>query len=227
VGDQYEGYAITQNRNIGNVTNKGWEFSYSQQYTFLPGYLSGLGSYLNLTLMKTSGNPDPAIAGRGGQPTHLASFTPFTYNGGITWRRHTASNIRVLANYRGRFFVSGLQSNYGSTAGGTADVPWVDLYQRDRFLCDVKAEYTVNRRVSVYADASNIFGAVHPGAGVECVWPRDPALCAEIRHGLSRRCEAAALTRARSELISQAGADGPRLFCAKTAVKGITFIGTP
>ncbi len=158
VGDQYEGYAITQNRNIGSVTNKGWEFSYSQQYTFLPGYLSGLGSYVNLTMMKTSGNPDPAIAGRGGQPTHLASFTPFTYNGGITWRRN-GLDIRVLANYRGRFFVSGLQANYGSTTGGTADTPWVDLYQRDRFLCDVKAEYTVNRSVSVYADAYNIFGS--------------------------------------------------------------------
>ena len=140
------------------MTNKGLEFAYAQQYTFLPGRLAGLGSYLNLTSMTTTGNPDPAVIGKGGQSTHLSSFTPLTYNGGLTWRGY-GLDIRLLANYRGRVYVSSLQANYGSTAGGTTDTPWVDLYQRARFTLDLKAEYRINSRLSIYADAYNITNA--------------------------------------------------------------------
>lgn len=149
-GGEYAGWTLTQNRNSGSARIRGLELNYSQQYTFLPGALRGLGSYANFTYLDTKGD-----YGGTATVTRLANLTPRSANAGLTWRGY-GLDLRVMMNYRSEFFRSSTSGNFGSGAGVLPGTMFYEVYQHARTLWDFKAQYTVSRTYSLYLDVYNL-----------------------------------------------------------------------
>lgn len=150
-GGDYAGWTITQNRNVGRARIRGIELNHQQQYTFLPGFWRGFGSFANYTYLETYGDFGAAT----GATTKLPNLTPHSFNGGLTYRGQ-GFDLRLMANYRGEFFRSTTVATFGSGAGvlpGTGDY---NVYQHSRLLWDFKAQYTINRTYSLYFDVYNL-----------------------------------------------------------------------
>ena len=93
----YAGYTLRSQTNAGGARIDGWEFSYQQQLTFLPGLLRGLGVFANYTRLRTEGNFGGATVRRTGQ---VAGFVPQSGNAGFTYK-YRRVGVRVSANYTG------------------------------------------------------------------------------------------------------------------------------
>ncbi len=140
---EYVGYTLTSQFNGGYAKVKGLELSYSQQYTFLPGLLKGLGAFANATWMNSEGNygsggtialaPNPRVAG----------FNPFIGNVGISYIQDRV-NLRVSYNYRHKY-LTGFNANESRAT-----------YAAARPTLDLKTIYNVNRRLSLYLDVVNV-----------------------------------------------------------------------
>ncbi|MES2693026.1 MAG: TonB-dependent receptor, partial [Verrucomicrobiota bacterium] len=151
---QYAGYILRQNRNIGGARIRGFELSYAQQYTFLPGVLKGLGSFANFTYLETQGDFGTVTTTK-----RLPNFTPRSINAGITWRAR-GFDLRVLGNYRSDTYIqtltAGTATTSGTGTGGIIGEQIFDTYQRGRLLLDFKGAYTINRTYSIYFDIYNL-----------------------------------------------------------------------
>ena len=148
---EYAGWTITQNRNIGSARIRGAEFNYSQQYTFLPGALRGLGSYANFTYIDTKGD-----YGSTSSVSRLPNLTPRSWNAGLTWRGY-GLDLRLMMNHRSQFFRSATSGTFGTGAGvvlpGTM---FYEIYQHPRTLWDLKVNYMLTRTYSLYLDVYNL-----------------------------------------------------------------------
>ena len=76
---------------------QGWEISYQQQFTFLPGFLKGLGASVNLTALEAHG--DYGGAGRR-EGRDVEGVVPRIANASVFWR-HRGFTSRVIVNYTG------------------------------------------------------------------------------------------------------------------------------
>jgi TonB-dependent receptor len=153
-GGDYAGWTVTQNRNAGSARIRGIELSHSQQYTFLPGPLRGLGSFANFTYLDTEGNYGSITTTR-----RLPSLTPRSANAGLTWRGY-GLDLRIMMNHRSEFYRSSTSGNFGSGTGVLPGTMYYDIYQHARTLWDFKAQYTLNRTYSFYLDVYNLTNAV-------------------------------------------------------------------
>jgi outer membrane receptor protein involved in Fe transport len=151
---QYEGYTLNLSRNVGHARIRGIELSYSQQYTVLPGWLKGLGSYANFTCLETKGDFGGLTT-----VTRLANFTPRSLNAGLTYRGR-GFELRLLGNYRGKTYLqtltAGSATASGTGTGGIVGPRVFDLFQDGRLLLDLKAQYSINRAWSLYLDVYNL-----------------------------------------------------------------------
>lgn len=151
-GGQYAGYNVTTQYNGGSARVRGFELSYTQQFTFLPGFWSGFGLFANYTKLQAEG-----YYGSGGAisltnnntlstaPTkELAGFVPTNANIGVTFIR-SGLTVRVNMGYRGRF-LSSYNAN-GSLLQYTEPWPTVDL----------RTAYKFSRRYEMYLDVNNVF----------------------------------------------------------------------
>ncbi len=103
---QYEGYTILGNSNVGTAFTQGWEFSYLQQFRFLPGLLKGLRFNGNLTQITAHG--DYGVAGAYFNGKNVNGFIPRTANASLSWDyrkfsvsmsyNYTSENIRNVYN---------------------------------------------------------------------------------------------------------------------------------
>jgi outer membrane receptor protein involved in Fe transport len=125
--------------------------NHQQQFTFLPGFWRGFGSYANYTYLETKGDFGSAT----GTTTRLPNLTPRTLNAGLTYRGY-GFDVRLMANYRGEFYRSSTSGNFGSGAGVLPGTMFYDVYQHARTLWDFKVQYTVNRACSIYFDVYNL-----------------------------------------------------------------------
>ncbi|MES2692997.1 MAG: TonB-dependent receptor [Verrucomicrobiota bacterium] len=175
----YAGYSWNRTTNVGAARVRGAEFSYQQQYTFLPGALRGLGFFANLTWLQTKGDFGGLTT-----VTVLPNLTPRTWNTGLTFRGYGFS-LRLLANHRSQTYigsqlVSGsapveTNSIYGRGSGGIIGQQTFDWYNKARTMLDFKAEYTINRTYSAYLDVYNLtnewnFERVARAFGFESPW---------------------------------------------------------
>jgi TonB-dependent receptor len=94
---EYEGFVERTSLNAGQAIAQGWEFSYNQQFTFLPGLLRGLAASFNYTWINTHGKRDGTtyLTRR-----EVAGFIPHAANASLTWR-YRGFNTRVLYNFTG------------------------------------------------------------------------------------------------------------------------------
>ncbi len=139
---QYDTMELRTKFNGNSIRVDGVEFSYRQSLQFLPGFLKGLGVFLNYTHLH--GNAD---YGDGGSSTsELQGFTPDSGNAGLTWK-YRKFNARVMVNYTGKALTS-----YNSD--------WSRLiYRKAMTQVNAAISYQFHRRLTVNLEMTNAFNA--------------------------------------------------------------------
>jgi iron complex outermembrane receptor protein len=148
----YAGYTLTTQYNGGGAKVRGIELNYSQQFSFLPGWLAGFGAYGNLTRMETEGNygAGNAIAVAANPKGKVAGFNPDTSNAGLSYIRNGVT-VRLQWNHRARYL----------TTYNAVDSQLVYRIRRDTL--DLKTQYQVTRRLSLYLDINNVLREFETG----------------------------------------------------------------
>ncbi|MBI5768061.1 MAG: TonB-dependent receptor [Verrucomicrobia bacterium] len=136
---QYEGYQIFTRGNSGFGEVQGWEISYQQQFSFLPGALKGLSGFANLTTLTTRGNYGGSTV-----TTKLAGFVPKTGNVGLNFR------------YR-KFGARGLVNYTGTTLTNPSTNPAAERFQYERKVVNLSLSYDLHPRVTLFLDGANLF----------------------------------------------------------------------
>ncbi len=135
---QYEGYRITTSRNGGRARYRGLELSYSQQFTFLPGFWRGFGLYANYTRITTRGDYGGTTV-----TNQVAGFLPKTGNLAITYLGH-GLNIRLNGVWRSEYLVTN-----SATAASV-------VYQEPKLQINLKTRYSLTRRTAIFCDIENL-----------------------------------------------------------------------
>ena len=144
-GGDYQGYTLLTRSNLGNAVVQGWEFSYHQQYTFLPGLLKGLATTLNYTVIEAHGNFGSNVNRGTGE---VAGFIPRTGNAILSWQYRRFST-RIVTNY-----VSDWLREFTAVSSGQ------NLYTRKRVVTNVGLSYQYRPWLVFNIDAQNVFKAV-------------------------------------------------------------------
>ena len=139
---EYPGFTQLTSANAGSATVQGWEFSYQQQLTFLPGLLRGLAVGANYTWLDTEGNFGGTTNLSTGQ---VAGFIPRTANANLSWR-HRGFSTRMLVNYTGEH----LQTYSAASLGR-------NLYRFKRVITTLGFGYPINPALNVTVDIDNLF----------------------------------------------------------------------
>jgi len=139
---EFSGFTILTRANLGTAKVQGWEFSYQQQFTFLPGLLSGLGLSANTTILDTRGDFGGTEIRRTGE---VPGFIPRTSNLSLTWR-HRGIGARVVANRTGEYI-----------RAFTAASPARNLYTRERTIVNAGIAYQWKPELSFSVDVNNLF----------------------------------------------------------------------
>jgi TonB-dependent receptor len=138
---EYGGFSLLTTSNAGTATVQGWEFTYQQQFTFLPGLLKGLSASANYTIIKTHGD----FGGAANLTTdEVAGFIPETGNATLAWRYRKFS-ARVLYNFT---------SDYITTY--TAATPGRNLYLYAYKTFNVGVAYQYRPSLSFTIDIGNL-----------------------------------------------------------------------
>ena len=141
---EYQGFTKLTSDNAGTAYCQGWELSYQQQFTFLPGALKGMGGFANYTTLVTHGDFGGRTPLSGGQ---IAGFIPRTANAGLTWRYRGLSS-RVLVNHTGEYITS-----YSAGSVGR------NIYRYKRTIVNLGFAYQIRPAVQLTWDISNLFNA--------------------------------------------------------------------
>lgn len=106
---EYAGLTILSTANAGRAKVKGWEFTYQQQFTFLPGLLRGLGASANYTVISAHGD-----FGTTGllSTDEVDGFIPKTGNASLSWR-YKKFSTRVLYNFTSDYIVTYTAASVG------------------------------------------------------------------------------------------------------------------
>ena len=138
---RYENYRISTTANGGNARYRGFEVSYQQQFTFLPGFLSGFGVNMNYTQLETEGDYGGTVA-----TTKVAGFRPKTGNLAVSYQKN---RLRLSA-----------QANWVDTYLITVSTNAALIqYQAPRTFVAAKATYAVSPRTTLYLNWDNITNA--------------------------------------------------------------------
>jgi TonB-dependent receptor len=137
----YAGFTRLTSLNAGTATVQGWEVSYQQQFTFLPGVFKGLGLLANYTLLDTHGD-------FGGTKTlssgHVAGFVPRNANLSLTWR-YRGFSTRFSANYTSLYLQSYNAAN-----------PGLNLWLEPRTVMNVGVSYKLTSALVFSCDVDNL-----------------------------------------------------------------------
>ena len=138
----FANYQIVTRQNVGDAKVSGIEISYRQSLSFLPAWASGVQVFANYTKLRLNGSTTADFAG----------FNPETVSGGV--------NL-----LRARYFIK-LTYSQQAEARGALVAPNIALgipantygYQAKQSRWNVNAEYSLNRRLSLFSSISDIGG---------------------------------------------------------------------
>jgi len=141
-GGDYEGWTERTSINAGTSVAQGWEFSYRQQFTFLPGLLRGLAGSFNYTRIDTHG-----LYGGTQYLTRnqVQGFIPHAANATLSWR-HRNFSTRILYNFTGEYLTSFNQQN-----------PSLRLYRLSMKTVNAGISYQLRPSVILSLDVANLF----------------------------------------------------------------------
>jgi TonB-dependent receptor len=139
---EYSGWTERTSINGGDSIAQGWEFSYRQQFTFLPGLLKGLSGSFNYTWIDAHGLFE---GGRYLTRNEVQGFIPHAANAQLSWR-HRKFSTRVLYNFTGEHL-----SSFNATN------PALRLYRMSMKTVNVGVAYQVRPSVSLTLDVANLF----------------------------------------------------------------------
>lgn len=139
---EYSGYTVLTTANAGTAIVQGWELSYQQQFTFLPGLLKGLGLNANYTLINAHGDFGGKARLSGNE---VPNFVPRTGNVSVSWRYGRFTTL-VLYNYTGHYI-----TNYSAASIGR------NLYRAKRSIVNLGVTYRLRPSLSLACDVSNVF----------------------------------------------------------------------
>lgn len=140
---EYSGFSILTSGNLGMAIVQGWELTYQQQFTFLPGLLKGLGISANATILDTRGDFGSTTQTR--RTGEVPGFVPRTANLSLSWR-HRNLGTRININRTGEFI-----NAYTASGSGR------NQYTLERTVVNVGAAYRLRPTLSFTADVGNIF----------------------------------------------------------------------
>ncbi|WP_414660349.1 TonB-dependent receptor [Horticoccus sp. 23ND18S-11] len=139
---EYPGFTRLTSANAGTAIVQGWEFAYQQQFTFLPGWLKGLGASANFTVIATHGN----FGGTTERATdEVPGFIPRTGNASLSWR-HKRFSTRVLYNYTGDYITAFTAASVGR-----------NLYRYKYSTVTAGVAYQYRPWLQFTADVANLF----------------------------------------------------------------------
>ena len=139
---QYSGYELQTQRNGGSARVRGFELSYQQQFTFLPGWLKGFGAFANYTKLESRG--DYGTIGTVRSTSELVGFTPSTANAGLSYILGRY-NLRVAYNYKDAKLMA-----FNAAENRRR-------YEVASNRVDLKLRYLFTRTFDVYVDLYNVF----------------------------------------------------------------------
>ncbi len=141
---EFGGFTRLSSTNAGTAFVQGWELSYQQQFTFLPGFLKGLGLTANLTALEAHGD----YGGRGRREGRdVEGFVPRIGNVSVFWR-HRGFTSRVIVNYTGE-----------SITEFTEGSPARSRYLAARTVINASLGYQWRPAVSFSLDVNNLTNA--------------------------------------------------------------------
>jgi iron complex outermembrane recepter protein len=140
----YANWQLNTVQNIGNALKyNGLELDYSQQLTFLPGSLRGLGVYGNYSLFHYEDRAffidSPTWVSNLGMTYSLGRFTS-----------------RVNGNWVGKRLMNPGRTYNLQTGQWTASAPFAVEYQADRLQFDLNLEYKITNSLTLFLDGRNI-----------------------------------------------------------------------
>ncbi len=139
---EYGGFTRLTTANAGTAFVQGWELSYQQQFTFLPGLLKGLAASGNYTAIETNGNFGGAVSRSTNQ---VPGFIPRTGNVSVSWR-HRGFSVRYGVNYTGDYITSFTAASVGR-----------NLYRMKRSLTNLGLAYQVRPSLTLTCDVANLY----------------------------------------------------------------------
>ena len=139
---EYEGFSRRTTANAGTAVAQGWEFSYQQQFTFLPGLLKGLSGSANYTIINTHGDFGGTTNRGNGE---VPGFIPKSANASLSWR-YRGFSTRVLYNFTGSHIATYNQAN-----------PGLRIYRFGRNTVNLGLAYQWRPAVTFTCDVANVF----------------------------------------------------------------------
>jgi len=141
---EFGGYTILGNSNVGTAFTQGWEFSYLQQFQFLPGLLKGLRLNANLTQITAHG--DYASPGNYAKDKNVRGFIPRTMNTTVSWY-YKQFSTSVSYNYTAEH----IRDNYNFAQ------PSRNRYLKSRKIVNASMRYQLRPNLTVNLGVANLF----------------------------------------------------------------------
>jgi iron complex outermembrane receptor protein len=140
---EYEGWELRTSINSGTAIAQGWEFSYSQQLSFLPSrYLKGIHASFNYSKIETHGL-------RGGTrylgTREVTGFIPHAANAALRWN-YRGYRAQVLYNFTGEYI---------TTLSGVA-TPGLNQYRNSFKTLNVGVGYQWKPHLGFSIDIANL-----------------------------------------------------------------------
>lgn len=136
----YAGYELRSQANGGFARIRGFELSYQQQFSFLPGLLNGLGIFANYTKLETKGDYG---SGPVQETAAIPNFIPESYNVGLYYR-HRRFSGRLQWTHHGDFLMSYNADPVARTYRGVVE------------MLDLNLQFLVSRRLELYCNVNNL-----------------------------------------------------------------------
>ena len=142
---EYAGYTVLQKINGGTAINQGYEFSYLQQFRFLPPILRGLRLVANYSPTQSHGTFN---GGTYLKQDEVQNFIPRTGNLALSWdyRKFGAS---ISYNYTSQ----SIRTAYSTTA------PSRNQYLAPRELVNLNLRYQLPRSLTLTLGVANLFNS--------------------------------------------------------------------
>jgi TonB-dependent receptor len=141
---EFVGYTILSRANVGTAYTQGWEFSWIQQFRFLPGLLRTLRLNANLTEITAHG--DYGAPGRYQANKNVRGFIPRTSNATLSWD-YKKFSTSVSYNYTAEH----IRDTFNFAA------PSRNRYLRSRQMVNASVRYHLRSNLTLTVGVQNLF----------------------------------------------------------------------